>query len=737
MLTIKNDLHDPYEMEKQIGRKNETEILGEVAFLRNCTRTCNARAIGGVKCMLFSPELLGSLLIPLRELLSLRHDIREKQILDNIRLFNTLDKATKNKLIDHIRLKKFKRGEYLCKQGDIDSEFFFVTKGVSKVIQQARGKDIEIARIGPRQGIGELALLGHHARTANVIAATDMVCGALTREDYEAVTGKGVGDQAHLVDPKNIAAEDYKKVWDVVKSMEALDIHNPKAMRYVTEAAASFRRVTTRTVYNSDSVYIDLLRRVVDDPSLTAEFPDLASRIPWDCISEALVAIYKTTRKITSKRGERTDEEIAFLARLIENLPLLDEFCLDKKGNKYKSAKVFAPLLRFMRVRQKDLIFPQGVIEGRAYTIISGIVYIVSEDIVKGVRQYETLATLRAGISFGELSLTTKMERTASAVAAIDTDLLFIQREEFQKSVRSQGLQVRHVMVDRSKFLKSLPYFKSCSPKVTIRNAHFMGSRTYQINQIILKEDVVSQSVFIIVTGAVAVLKNRNFTDPKGVPRLAMVQVAELSRGECIGSSMLPPREPEEASYLSKSEVTVLEISEKNWRRLDGIACELMRQSMIHRNQHENSMAENTNTEYLLLNPKRPWCPAKVNDLGTSLDRRVATLPGVRVKDSTERAEELWDQITDDTGSDPELSRPILNMADGVAAVVPDFKFRLNSSPCFGSFTRAETLPKQYKEKAVDNEIEIEIDIEQHYDEIDLLNMWKYERTSAAGNLML
>ena len=41
MLTIKNDLHDPYEMEKQIGRKNETEILGEVAFLRNCTRTCS------------------------------------------------------------------------------------------------------------------------------------------------------------------------------------------------------------------------------------------------------------------------------------------------------------------------------------------------------------------------------------------------------------------------------------------------------------------------------------------------------------------------------------------------------------------------------------------------------------------------------------------------------------------------------------------------------------------------
>jgi len=73
-------------------------------------------------------------------------------------------------------------GDTLCRIGDPAEEVFVLVDGEVKV---TGGAGEELARIGPGELVGEVALLTEEARTASLTAVTDSWLMVLTREEFD------------------------------------------------------------------------------------------------------------------------------------------------------------------------------------------------------------------------------------------------------------------------------------------------------------------------------------------------------------------------------------------------------------------------------------------------------------------------------------------------------------------------------------------------------------------------
>jgi CRP-like cAMP-binding protein len=74
-----------------------------------------------------------------------------------------------------------REGERVVAEGELGLEFFVIMDGTAKVTR--RGKDI--AKLGPGDFFGELALLDHARRNATVEAATPLTLFVLPRRQFD------------------------------------------------------------------------------------------------------------------------------------------------------------------------------------------------------------------------------------------------------------------------------------------------------------------------------------------------------------------------------------------------------------------------------------------------------------------------------------------------------------------------------------------------------------------------
>lgn len=72
-------------------------------------------------------------------------------------------------------------GRQLIAQGDIGREFAVIISGEASVTRNG----VEVARLGPGQYFGELALLGAVERNATVTAVTDLVVEVINRRGFQ------------------------------------------------------------------------------------------------------------------------------------------------------------------------------------------------------------------------------------------------------------------------------------------------------------------------------------------------------------------------------------------------------------------------------------------------------------------------------------------------------------------------------------------------------------------------
>jgi NADH:ubiquinone reductase (H+-translocating) len=79
---------------------------------------------------------------------------------------------------------RFAAGEVIVHQGDPGSRFYVVTEGEVAVVRETPDGETLLARLGPGQYFGEVALLQDVARTATVRAAVDTRVLSIARQDF-------------------------------------------------------------------------------------------------------------------------------------------------------------------------------------------------------------------------------------------------------------------------------------------------------------------------------------------------------------------------------------------------------------------------------------------------------------------------------------------------------------------------------------------------------------------------
>ncbi len=110
--------------------------------------------------------------------------------------FNPTDLAA---IEQHLRRASYQAGSVIFREGDPGNELFVVTKGSASAYLHSPNTNIRLATFAPGAMFGELALLDPGARSATVVADTDLVCYALTTSDFAAMAANFPGVALRLL----------------------------------------------------------------------------------------------------------------------------------------------------------------------------------------------------------------------------------------------------------------------------------------------------------------------------------------------------------------------------------------------------------------------------------------------------------------------------------------------------------------------------------------------------------
>jgi CRP-like cAMP-binding protein len=101
--------------------------------------------------------------------------------LARVRLFSGLNQRQLKRLSRHVRERHFRPGVAVVTEGTMSGVgFFIVAEGEASVTVEGR----EVARIGPGDHFGELALINEDVRTATVTAVTRLRCYVIQFWDF-------------------------------------------------------------------------------------------------------------------------------------------------------------------------------------------------------------------------------------------------------------------------------------------------------------------------------------------------------------------------------------------------------------------------------------------------------------------------------------------------------------------------------------------------------------------------
>ena len=109
--------------------------------------------------------------------------------LGQVRLFKELSKSDLKELEDIGRVVEHAAGHTIIDQGESGAGFHMILTGEVKVVRGGR----TVARLGPGEVFGEMALIDGGPRTATVVAETETTTFAIATWDFRALVKKRPG----------------------------------------------------------------------------------------------------------------------------------------------------------------------------------------------------------------------------------------------------------------------------------------------------------------------------------------------------------------------------------------------------------------------------------------------------------------------------------------------------------------------------------------------------------------
>jgi small-conductance mechanosensitive channel/CRP-like cAMP-binding protein len=112
---------------------------------------------------------------------------RRTRALGSVDLFRGLTTEVRREIADHLVFTPFAAGESVCREGDNDDGLYMIVEGDAIVRIGAGPQEREVARLVAGQFFGEMSLMTGEARTATVVAATDMLCYRVDKPAFQVV----------------------------------------------------------------------------------------------------------------------------------------------------------------------------------------------------------------------------------------------------------------------------------------------------------------------------------------------------------------------------------------------------------------------------------------------------------------------------------------------------------------------------------------------------------------------
>ena len=107
--------------------------------------------------------------------------------LASVDLFRGLPQAMHEELANELVFMPFGAGEAVTHEGDHDEVLYMLVEGEAAVRIGAGAEQHEVARLRAGQFFGEMSLMTGEARTATVVASTDLVCYRMDKPAFERV----------------------------------------------------------------------------------------------------------------------------------------------------------------------------------------------------------------------------------------------------------------------------------------------------------------------------------------------------------------------------------------------------------------------------------------------------------------------------------------------------------------------------------------------------------------------
>jgi small-conductance mechanosensitive channel/CRP-like cAMP-binding protein len=127
---------------------------------------------------------------------------RERRLtaLASVDLFRGLPAALHEELALELQFKPFAAGEAVTREGDHDDGLYMLVKGEAAVRIGKGADEKEVARLTAGQFFGEMSLMTGEARTASVIAASDMITYRIDKPAFEKVLRSTPGMAEQIAD---------------------------------------------------------------------------------------------------------------------------------------------------------------------------------------------------------------------------------------------------------------------------------------------------------------------------------------------------------------------------------------------------------------------------------------------------------------------------------------------------------------------------------------------------------
>jgi len=123
---------------------------------------------------------------PEREQRKLDQELAHRmQALATVDLFRSLPDDTREDIAAALASTPFAAGESICREGDQDEGLYMIVAGEAVVRIGTGREEREVARLSPGQFFGEMSLMTGEARTASVVAATDMTCYRVDKPAFQ------------------------------------------------------------------------------------------------------------------------------------------------------------------------------------------------------------------------------------------------------------------------------------------------------------------------------------------------------------------------------------------------------------------------------------------------------------------------------------------------------------------------------------------------------------------------